>query len=274
MENDKSVYLSVTRASHFLVIWILGLILISIILYYLSLTILYEFSIAIYTFILCYTFCNFLDRESILDLGLRLRKVEVINLFVGILIGAFMMTLIFLIELGFKLVYVKVNNNVVFNYLIYGILTFFLVGFTEELVFRGYFLNRLLLSLDEKYAILLSSIIFSLLHFFNPNANFLGFMVLSTMGVLLGLCYLKTRSLYLPIGLHFAWNYFEGFVYGLPVSGREIKGLLLSRVEGPSWLTGGTFGPEGSFIGLIIALLNTLAIFLLFKIKEESNDEY
>ncbi|RLG70853.1 MAG: hypothetical protein DRO23_12780 [Thermoprotei archaeon] len=74
--------------------------------------------------------------------------------------------------------------------------------------------------------------------------------------------------MYLPIGLHFAWNYFEGFVYGFPVSGREIEGLLLTKVKGPAWLTGGTFGPEGSFIGLIIALLVNLIMFFYLRLRE------
>ncbi len=262
------------RAFQFLAIWIFGVISISIILYHTSYTVLYEFSTAVYTFILCYVFCNVLDRKSVLDLGLRLRKTEVINLILGILIGVFMITAIFLIEWGLKLVYIEVNSNIDLNYLIYGILTFFLVALVEETVFRGYFLQRLLLSLDEKYAIFLSSVTFGILHFFNPNVNFLGFMMISTMGVLLGLCYLETRSLYLPIGLHFAWNYFEGFVYGFPVSGREIEGLFLTKVEGPAWLTGGAFGPEGSFIGLTIALLVTLAVFYYFKSQKIASDKY
>lgn len=268
MKDRNYIRRPVLRAINFLAIWMFGIISISLILYHTSSTVLYEVSAAIYTFILCYLFCNFLDRKSLLDLGLRLRKAEVINLFLGIFIGAFMITTVLLIEWGLKLVYVEVNSNIDLSYQMYGILTFFLVAFTEETVFRGYFLQRLLLSLDEKYAILLSSVTFSILHFFNPNVNFLGFLVISTMGVLLGLCYLKTRSLYLPIGLHFAWNYFEGFVYGFPVSGREIEGLLLTKVKGPAWLTGGAFGPEGSFIGLIIALLVSLTMFFYLRLKE------
>ena len=66
------------------------------------------------------------------------------------------------------------------------------------------------------------------------------------VGVPLSVAYLRTRALWMPVGIHFAWNYVQGFIFGLPVSGFRLPtSVLTARVHGAAWLTGSAYGPEG-----------------------------
>ena len=103
--------------------------------------------------------------------------------------------------------------------LINNILIFAFVSFSEELLVRGYILQNLKVSMTENIALLLSAMIFSLLHFANPNLSSIAFVNLFLAGVVLGLCYLLTKNLWLPFALHFSWNFFQGSVFGFNVSG-------------------------------------------------------
>jgi hypothetical protein len=96
--------------------------------------------------------------------------------------------------------------------------------------------------------------LFGLAHLQNPAATPLSTANTVLVGVLLALCYLKTRGLWLPFGLHFGWNFWLGYVFSLPVSGIELSQRLFTvRLGEPVWLSGGAYGPEGS-------LLTTVAI--------------
>ena len=263
METGKHVYQPLVRAFCFLVIWVLGIILISHVLFHLSYVFLYWFFAAVYTFILCYVFCSFIEHRSIWSLGLKTREKDVLDFVLGIFIGLFMITTVFLMEISLGLIRIEINSKIEISYLVYGLLASLSVAFMEELIFRGYLFQNALLSLNENQAILISSIVFGLMHIFNPNVNFLAIVVISIIGILLAICYLKTQGLHFPIGLHFAWNFFEGYIYGFPISGNRVEGVLVTIIEGPAWLTGGQFGPEGSLIGLVVSLIVTLIAFSL-----------
>ncbi|MBI4459486.1 MAG: CPBP family intramembrane metalloprotease [Acidobacteria bacterium] len=133
---------------------------------------------------------------------------------------------------------------------------------TEELLFRGYPFQRLVEGANGLIAIAIFSILFGILHAGNPNAT--RFSILNTMlaGVLLSLGYLKTGSLWLPIGFHFSWNWTLCFL-GLPVSGLEVTPMPWKVFTSPeyNWLHGGAYGPEGGLlatIGLFLAVLHLL----------------
>ncbi len=81
-------------------------------------------------------------------------------------------------------------------------------------------------------------------------------------GVLLGACYLATRRMWLAIGVHAAWNFVEGGVYGAPVSGYAVPGWLRSSLTGQEWLTGGPFGPESSQVTLAVTSAASAALLL------------
>lgn len=125
----------------------------------------------------------------------------------------------------------------------------------EELVFRGYPFQRLVEAWGQWPALVFLAAFFGAVHLENPSRTALSTFNTSLMGVLLGLAYLKTRGLWLPIGLHFAWNYSLGFLYSLPLSGLRLERVLW-RVEGggPGWISGGGYGPEGSLVCALIAI--------------------
>jgi membrane protease YdiL (CAAX protease family) len=122
---------------------------------------------------------------------------------------------------------------------------FLFVATFEEVLFRGVVFRLLEKGLGTWAALALSALLFGFLHFANPGATTLSALALALeAGVLLAAAYVATRSLWVPIGLHTAWNFFEGAVYGTPVSGLALPSVLEARLDGPVWLTGGSFGPE------------------------------
>ena len=88
-------------------------------------------------------------------------------------------------------------------------------------------------------------------------------------GAFLALGYLTTRQLWLPIGLHIGWNFFEGVVFGFPVSGTETYSLLITNMVGPDLWTGGPFGPEAGIVVLPSLMLGALLIFIYSKVRSE-----
>lgn len=148
-----------------------------------------------------------------------------------------------------------------------------MVGFYEELWFRGYQLKNITEGLyDGKnpmiagtLAIAITSLFFGLLHLGNPNATMLGAIVIILAGVMLAVPYVLTGRLGFSVGLHFAWNVIQGALYGLPVSGiRFRQSILQMEPVGPEIWTGGRFGPEGGLLGVIgVLLLITVSVLLL-----------
>ena len=100
-----------------------------------------------------------------------------------------------------------------------------------------------------------SSIFFVLLHLQNGHFGWLAAAGIFLGGIFLALAYVCSDSLWLPIGMHFGWNFFEGTVFGLPVSGMEAFSLLQTRLTGAAWLTGGAFGPEAGLAAVPVMLL-------------------
>ena len=129
-----------------------------------------------------------------------------------------------------------------------------LPGFMEELAFRG-ILFRWIEDFGGSWAALaITSALFGIAHIFNPNATwFSSFAIAVEAGVLLGGAYMLTRSLWLPMGLHAAWNFTQGEIFDVPVSGIDEHGLVQAKLSGPALLSGGTFGLEASIIALTIA---------------------
>ncbi len=137
-----------------------------------------------------------------------------------------------------------------------------LSGVFEEIIFRGVLFRHLETMLGTWAALALTSALFGLGHIFNPDATwFSSFAIAVEAGILLGAAYMLTRRLWLPIGIHAAWNFTQGWVFSVPVSGGEAPlGLLITRRVGPDWLTGGDFGLEASVVALIVATLAGLAM--------------
>ena len=128
-------------------------------------------------------------------------------------------------------------------------------GTLEEIMFRGILLRHLEAMLGTWAALGLTSLLFGAAHLTNPGATlFAAFAIAIEAGILLGAAYLLTRRLWLAVGIHAAWNFTQGWVFSVPVSGGPAPlGLLITRRVGPEWLTGGDFGLEASVVALVVA---------------------
>jgi membrane protease YdiL (CAAX protease family) len=130
-------------------------------------------------------------------------------------------------------------------YLLGALAAFLIVGFYEEIMFRGYVLQRLNERAGRVASIVVASLLFAVLHGANPGADAFGIFNTTIIAIILSVLYFRTRSLWMPIGFHFAWNFFLGYVYSMPVSGLPIYGVLdVVEVDPESRLTGGSYGPE------------------------------
>ncbi len=145
-------------------------------------------------------------------------------------------------------------------------LLLFFAAANEEFLFRGYAFQRLVDSLGALWTVLITSALFGVAHLFNPSPTPLSTANTVLAGVLLSLAYLKTRALWLPIGLHWAWNFTMGPVLGLPVSGLNVTPTLFrAESAGPQWLAGGAYGPEG---GVLLTAVSVVAILWLARSRK------
>ncbi|VVT04876.1 CPBP family intramembrane metalloprotease [Sphingomonas sp. EC-HK361] len=134
-------------------------------------------------------------------------------------------------------------------------------GVTEEIIFRGLVFRILERWLGSGIALVVSALIFGLLHLANPNATLLaGFAIALEAGVMLAAIYMLTRRLWAAIGVHAAWNFAQGGIFGIPISGLASDGLLRPRITGPDLLTGGDFGAEASLPAIVVATAFGLAL--------------
>lgn len=140
-----------------------------------------------------------------------------------------------------------------------------LAAIGEELAFRGGVFRILEDSFGTTAALALSAAIFGLLHALNPGATIASTAAIALeAGLLLGAAYAFTRNLWLPIGLHLGWNFTEGGVFGVSVSGfAPAKGLFAVSLAGPRLLTGGRFGPEASVVAVAVCLAAAVAFIVL-----------
>jgi membrane protease YdiL (CAAX protease family) len=148
-----------------------------------------------------------------------------------------------------------------------------LIGFmaaaavTEELLFRGVLFRIVEERVGTWIAMTVTGVLFGLSHLFNPDASLWGAVAIAIeAGGMLAAAYAATRSLWVPIGLHFGWNFAESGIFSTEVSGNGTKlGLLDSTMSGPQLLTGGDFGPEGSVYAVLFGVLTTIAFLWLAR---------
>jgi phosphoglycolate phosphatase-like HAD superfamily hydrolase/membrane protease YdiL (CAAX protease family) len=222
------------------------------------------------------------DRRRFSEFGLKLNPGWWRNFWFGAGLGAVLITLIFLLEWSAGWVQPRaffVSDFADLPFLVALLIPlgiFVCVGVYEELFSRGYQLTNLAeglsgAALTPSLALILATVIssafFGLLHALNPNATLLSTLNITLAGIFLATGYLLTGDLAIPIGLHISWNFFQGNVFGFPVSGASFRFASLIQIQqsGPAWVTGGTFGPEGGLIGTISSLIGILLIMLWGK---------
>ena len=208
--------------------------------------------------------CTRLRRESLSSVGLRLDRRWAREFAWGCGIGFAAMALVA------SLLFVSGGVHFVFDParslrgMAFGVYTFLSMALLEELLFRGFLFQRLVAGLGAWPAQMLLAALFALAHWGNPGmegaTKIWATVDIAIAAVFLGLAYLRTRSLALPIGLHLGWNWTQGDLFGFGVSGTNLVGWLHPVFQRmPAWITGGKFGPEGSLVGVAVDLV-TLAV--------------
>ena len=211
---------------------------------------------------------RWLDKRSFESLGLKIDGHTLLDILAGIgitfvqmgFIYVLMLTLGWLTFEGFAWQFDPIR--VVISSVITFFITFMIVGWNEELLSRGYHLQTIASGLNLFWGVVISSAVFGLLHLGNPNATWVSAAGIFFAGVYLAFGYIRTKQLWLSMGLHLGWNFFEGVVFGFPVSGLDIYALTRIKVHGPELWTGGAFGPEAGLIVLPSLILGALLIYL------------
>lgn len=216
------------------------------------------------------------DRRPFADYGFHLSVAWWRDFAFGLGLGAFLLTVIFLIELAAGWVTV---TGALFTPIVgqsfalatsIALVNFIFVGIREEMLSRGYQLLNLAEGLHWRWwssrvavvlAWVLASVVFGLLHAANPNASAMSTINLVLAGLQLGFGFILTRELAIPIGLHITWNFFEGNVYGFPVSGiTGMPSFIAIEQSGPDLWTGGAFGPEAGLLNVVATVLGLALI--------------
>ena len=218
---------------------------------------------------------RWLDKRSFESLGLKLDKQTLLDILAGIGITFVQMGFIYILMLalgwltfvGFAWEFDPIQ--VVVRSVITFFIVFIIVGWNEELLSRGYQLQTIASGLNLFWGVIISSAVFGLLHLGNPNATWVSAVGIFFAGVYLAYGYIRTGQLWLSIGLHIGWNFFEGVVFGFPVSGLDIYALTRIKVQGPELWTGGAFGPEAGLIVLPSLILGAFLIYLYTRMRTD-----
>lgn len=210
-------------------------------------------------------------------LGWTLHRGWLRDLLTGTLLGVVSLMLAALVATvlgGYKFGVASSISNVAFLKTFFGSAFIFVIAAAaEEMLFRGYPLQTMMRALPFLAAVVPSSVLFAYVHLDNPNVAW-GFTFINTTlaGFWLAVAYLRTRSLWFPLGLHWAWNWAMGALLGLPVSGITSltrAPLLHATDTGPAWLTGGAYGIEGGVACTVALAISTIFIWKTTLLKAD-----
>lgn len=209
------------------------------------------------------------DRRRFVSVGFPLHGKALKEILQGFLIGTIMIVVVAGVELSVGALKLSLRPGVGVLLLLrnFGLSFIFFAYFAmgEELIFRGYPFQAFVEGMGPVAATILMSMMFGVLHLGNPDAT--AFSTVNTIlaGVFLSVAYLKTRTLYFPFGLHFAWNFVQSFFLSLPVSGLLTNRTIFIPTDyGPDWLTGGRYGPEAG-VGTSVVMIVVIVYFILEK---------
>ena len=198
-------------------------------------------------------FMKFIDRKPLMSLGLKYEGFQQDFKF-GLILGAGLIAIGFFSL--FILGYVRVESfSFPFLDVVLYFILFVVVAFHEEIMLRGYILRSLMESMNRYLALAISSLIFMTVHLLNPNISFLGVVNLFLAGIVLGIYYVHKLNLWLPIGMHLTWNFFQGPIFGFEVSGIKSQSLIKQTVNGSDLITGGKFGFEASLLATVLIVV-------------------
>jgi len=216
---------------------------------------------------------KYLDRKSFPSLGLVWDKYAVLDILAGIANSALVMAATFFVMLWANLIEFNgftwwtddTSTDAVFRVAVLPVVFAVLyklsvVAWWEELVFRGYVFQNMIAGIGLKWSVILSSLIFGFGHALNPEASILSSVLIAIITPQLIYAYLKTGQLWLPMGLHLGWNFFQASIFGFAASGQKSPSMISQSPIGPEWLSGGAFGAEGSILVIPFTILSFFLI--------------
>ncbi|PKM50236.1 MAG: CPBP family intramembrane metalloprotease domain-containing protein [Firmicutes bacterium HGW-Firmicutes-7] len=215
-----------------------------------------------------------LDKKPFSDMGLTPIRGNYKQLVIGLVCGMLSMSIVFLVLL--MIGDIKLENSILApnfhpTILIY-LLLFTLVGFNEELFSRGYCMT-VLKQTGNKWVVLLgSSLIFSVLHINNPNIELIGLLNIFLIGLLFAYMFIRTGSIWMPIGYHITWNFFQGNIFGFEVSGLDVLSVYNNKLIRSNFINGGLFGPEGGLLVTLIIIIGFVFVYFITINKGAKNE--
>lgn len=226
---------------------------------------------------------KYIDKQSLVSLGLKMNGLAFLDVLAGIGISGLIMTAMF-----FSLEYLgyiqfegyswwSTESDSMTEFNTVSLLTmlgvffrFIVVAWWEEIAFRGILLQNISKGLGLKWGVILSTICFGLIHAGNPDATILSTLLIIVITSKLIYAYLKTGQLWLAIGLHLGWNFFQASIYGFSSSGHSSPALIKQSPIGQEWLSGGAFGAENSILIVPYTFLSLIIIHIWVKRTRQS----
>jgi uncharacterized protein len=211
---------------------------------------------AVVAITLAFVFRRFVDRQSVRSMGFAWKGHQR-HAWTGFLLAIVLLGIGSLILYGTQRIdWLETRLDV--NAIVSGLVLFALTALSEEITFRGYILNNLLLSMPRWPALGAVTVLFALVHLGNAHLNVVAVVNLLAGGLLLGINYVYTHNLWFSVFFHFSWNFFQGTVLGYEVSGLSGQSIWHMERKGDDLLTGGAFGFEGSAVATGLLLLAVL----------------
>lgn len=203
-----------------------------------------------------------IERRSLSSIGLN-KNNWLKKYLLGFFIGLVMMSIIVLILLSFG--YITIEKNPIqpvgvsaISSVLVILFGWIIQGATEEIVTRGWLLNVLSNKFNIGVGLLISSTLFGLMHLSNPNVNYIAVINIILVGLFYGFYVIKTNDLWAVCGMHTAWNFAQGNLFGFEVSGIDVSvgSLIDLNLVGSDFVTGGIFGPEAGIVATFILLVS------------------
>lgn len=214
---------------------------------------------------------KFIFKRSFAEMGLT-RKNLLPDLGKG-----FVMSVV-LIVAGFSVLLIlqKINyTGTLFNPIQFSglLVLFFFQSWSEEIMSRGFLLATIAHYFGDLAGLIVSSLLFSLLHFFNPDFAWIGAANIFLAGIALGLLYLKYRNIWVCTGFHWGWNFLQAGFFDFNVSGFDMFSFVRFTPLAPAWLSGGTFGFEGSILAVIFLLAFSVYFWQKVEFSKKKHSE-
>lgn len=198
-------------------------------------------------------YCTKIEKRSLYSMGIT-REHAGKDYAIGLLFGL----VLFSICIGLAVLFggVKwngINENVNWFIVILYLVGFGIQGFSEEITFRGYFMVSIMKKSSVTKAVLINSLAFAIAHMLNPGLTIIAFINLVLIGVLMSVYVIQTNNIWGAAAFHSMWNFAQGILYGISVSGTDVKSAVLSTENvGNKIISGGIFGMEASILTTVV----------------------